>query len=174
MHRAVRDILVVGLAGETASHDALEVQHRRASDHHRAPVKFGLVEESQDRSVDHSRIATHQRARHVGGDLVDPEIGQPREHAALLGDRLVHHDVKGTQTIRGDHQHQLVVDLEEVANLARVQVVQVRQAHELHVSDERTRRRCVSKRSRSKARAICSSLSSTSSSPSMTSRKFRR
>ncbi|MNY34410.1 hypothetical protein D3C86_1687470 [compost metagenome] len=57
-------------------------------------------------------------------ELVEPEVGDGGEDLALLRDRLVEDDVEGRQTIGGHHQHALVVDFVEVANLARVDLLQ--------------------------------------------------
>ena len=56
--------------------------------------------------------------RYVRLELTQPPRSDLREHLTLSGNRLPHHDVKGTYAISRDKQHRGGVDFIDVANLA--------------------------------------------------------
>ena len=59
--------------------------------------------------------------RHVG-EVLEPEDAHGREHPALVGHRLGHHDVEGREPVRRHHEQPAVAGVVEVAHLARVDV----------------------------------------------------
>ena len=56
--------------------------------------------------------------RHEVGDAIEPERGQLREHAALVGDAAAEHVVEGRDAIGGDDQEVRIVDGVDVTHLA--------------------------------------------------------
>jgi hypothetical protein len=72
---------------------------------------------------------------HVGGDdvvgqhageLVEPERRRGGEDAALVGDRLAEHHVEHAQPVGRDEQEEAVTGVVDVADLAAVDVLQLR------------------------------------------------
>jgi hypothetical protein len=50
-------------------------------------------------------------------EVIEPEAGELRQHAALVGYALAHHHIERGQAVRGDHQ-QLVAEFVNVADLS--------------------------------------------------------
>ena len=65
--------------------------------------------------------------RHQVGDAIEPERGQLREHAALVGDAAAEHVVEGRDAIGGDDQEVRVVDRVDVTHLATANERKIRE-----------------------------------------------
>lgn len=78
-------------------------------------------------------LVTGEVVGHHASQLVEPEVGDGGEDLALLRNRLFEDDVECRQTIGGHHQHALVVDFVEVADLARVDLLQAQGGGCAHV-----------------------------------------
>ena len=100
-----RPVLVVGLAGEPPAHDALEGHHlgapRRAS---RAPrATASAPKPGTDASIAAGSHVTSAQAT-TSASVLAPERRHRRQHAALVGDGLGHHDVERAQAVRRDEE----------------------------------------------------------------------
>ena len=69
-------------------------------------------------------VGRHEVAAGHVAEHLEPERRDRRQHAALVEDRLVEHDVEGGQAVGGDHQELVVADGVDVPDLAGVQVGQ--------------------------------------------------
>src|SRR5690606_763273 len=78
-------------------------------------------------------LVTGEVVGHHAGELVEPEVGNGSEDLALLWNRLLENDIECRQTIGRHHQHALVVDFVEVADLARVDLLQAQGGGCAHV-----------------------------------------
>ena len=56
------------------------------------------------------------------GELLEPEGGHSGEHPTLVHDGFSHHDVKGRDAVRGDHQQTVVTSVVDVSHLPRVEM----------------------------------------------------
>ena len=111
-HRAGLLVVLAPRAGEVAAHDRL---HRQ---------RLGLVH--HDRAAGEV-LALRVRAERVGVDevvgddavgLLEPEVGDLREHDALVRDRRRQDDVERREPVAGDDEHLVGRVLVHVAHLA--------------------------------------------------------
>ena len=72
-------------------------------------------------------VGGHEVVRHQVGDAIEPERGQLREHAALVGDAAAEHVVEGRDAIGGDDQEVRVVDGVDVTHLATANEREIRE-----------------------------------------------
>src|SRR5207247_1192204 len=89
-----------------AADDAVERQHLEPPALRRATVR-----------PDAEQVVGDELARPL-----EPERGQPREHAALVRDLGRKDDVEDRDAVAGDEQQALVVEREQLANLAGTDV----------------------------------------------------
>ncbi len=114
-------------------------------------------------------VGRHQVVGEQVGGLLEPERRERGEHPALVGDQVGEHDVEHRDAVGRDHEHAVVADVVEVADLARVVVrerelaqsapVRASGARAARRGRRRCGRRCASARSRSKQAASRSSPS---------------
>ena len=143
-HRA--GALVVGprRPEEVAAGDALETNRLRGLHQHRPACDVG--------SGGLGEVGGIRRHEVVGDDvggLLEPERRQRGEHAAFVGDEVVEHDVEHRDAVGRDHEHAVVIDLVELADLARI-VVRERDVAHGESSTSTARAACATARSRSK------------------------
>ena len=164
--------LVVGPRGteEESARDALEAHRLRGLHQHRAT---GDVGPGGLREV--GGVRRHEVVRDDAGGLVEPERRQCGEHAALVGDEVVEHDVEHRDAVGRDHEHAVVIDLVELADLARI-VVRERDVTHGASSASTARAACATARSRSKQASSrsCDRCAVISTSSPSTSRNGRR
>ena len=179
VHGARLLVLLVGLAGQIAAHDALELAASRpaAPAGPVRPTRRGSAMPRQG-GLDLRGVGGQQGAGHDVGHLVAPEDGHGGEHPALVGDRLGHDHVEGADPVRGHHEQAVVAGVVELAHLARVDCGQGDASRRLitpaAASASAKRSVCRRVRVRSKASSSCASVRVTSGSPARTSRKGRR
>ena len=122
VHGAAGLVLLPGRAREVAADDALDREHLGLAAQHdpAGQVGIGLGDAGGEvGDVGGDEVA----AGHVA-ERLEPEGRDRGEHAALVEDRLVEHDVEGGEPVGGDHQELVVADGVDVPDLAGVQVGQ--------------------------------------------------
>jgi hypothetical protein len=57
-------------------------------------------------------------AAHHSLKLLEPESRHCREHAALVGNGLGHHDIERAQTVGSDHEQSVIARVVDIANFS--------------------------------------------------------
>ena len=107
-------IILPAGADQVAAHDGFDRQRPKPFDDETAVVYLRAFFRSDDRFwVDSGQL--------VGQDMrqpVEPEIGQLREHLALVRNRVGQYGVEGGKAVAGDDQQPVVINGVNVADLA--------------------------------------------------------
>ncbi len=119
-------------AAEVAAHDALDGERLRFLHEHGAALNVGeLRGRKTGQSRDFKRIVRtgEQMVRHERGKLLEPEMGNLREHLALARDAVGHDDVEGGDAVAGDEE----VGVAEIENLADLAALDLRDAGQIEL-----------------------------------------
>jgi hypothetical protein len=120
-HRTGLLVVLPSGADQVTAHHSFDGQCTQAPDDHAAFLErcaFGRIGHGARQRI------IGEMVRHDVPGACEPEIRDLREHAALAGNRVGHHDIEGTQAIGSDDQHVLLVDRVDVAHLALMDALQ--------------------------------------------------
>ena len=113
-------VLLPRRARQVAAHDALDLEHLGLAAQHDPPGEVGVGLGDAGGQV--GDVGGHEVAAGDVAEDLEPERRDRGEHAALVEDRLVEHDVERGEAVGGDHQELVVADGVDVPDLAGVQV----------------------------------------------------
>ncbi len=112
-------VLLVGLPGQVAAHDAFERQHVGPSHQDGPAGPLGREPGVAEGALDLPGVLGQEGAGDDVGHLRGPKDGHGREHPSLVGDRLGHDHVEGAHPVRGHYQQAVVPGVVELADFAR-------------------------------------------------------
>ena len=104
VHRARLRVLLVGLAGQVAAHDALELEHVGPPHQDGPSGPLGRQRRPAQRVGDGHRVGRQRLPGTTSAMASHQKLVMAVEHAALVRDRLGHDHVERAHPVRGHHE----------------------------------------------------------------------